>query len=185
MDDINIINLFFERKESAIKETSLKYGKFIRFIAFNITGDETETEECENDTYLKLWNSIPPERPQLLKAYIGTLVRNCALSLYRKNTASKRNCGITVLLDELEECVPSSINTEDEYFGKALTEIINNWLKALSEENRVVFIKRYWYGVPVKDIAAEAFCSPSKISSLLFSLRKQLKNELEKEGVSV
>lgn len=185
MDDINIINMFFERNEGAIKETSAKYGSLIRFIAFNITGDESETEECENDTYLKLWNSIPPERPQYFRAYIGTLVRNCALSIYRKNSASKRNCGMTVLLDELEECIPSSFNTEEEYFGKALSEILNNWLKNLSEENRVVFIKRYWYGCSVKDIAEKASCSPSKISSLLFSLRKQLKKELEKEGVSV
>ena len=185
MDDINIIELFFERKENAIKETSLKYGKFIRYIAFNITGDNAQAEECENDTYLSLWNSIPPERPEFLKAYIGTLVRNRALSIYRKNTAVKRNCGITVLLDELEECIPSSFNTEDEYFGKVLTEILNKWLKTLSEENRAVFIKRYWYGEAVKDIAEEVSCSPSKISSLLFSLRKQLKNELEKEGVAV
>lgn len=185
MDDNAIIELFFARQEDAIKETRSKYGDFIRFIAFSITGILTEAEECENDTYLKLWKSIPPEKPEFFKAYIGKIVRNCALSCYRKNKAAKRDGGVTVLLDELSECIPDSTDIEEEYFGKQLSQLLSDWLKSLPEDSRALFIRRYWYCESVKAIAENTGMSPSKISSLLFGLRKQLKKELEKEGVTV
>ncbi len=185
MDDFAVIDLFFMRDENALKETRRKYGDFIRYIALNITGFMTDAEECENDTYLKLWNSIPPERPEFFKAYIGKIVRNCALSCYRKNKAAKRDGGIAVLLDELSECIPSSVNVEEEYYGKELSELLNNFLKTLPEEDRAVFIRRYYYGESVKAIAEKNAASPSKISSELFRIRKKLKKELEKEGVTV
>ena len=185
MDDKKIIELFFARKESAIRETALKYGDFIRCIALNITGIREDAEECENDTYLKLWNSIPPECPEFFKAYIGKITRNTALSLYRKNKAAKRSCGVYVLLSELEECIPDPVSVEDEVDGNFLARIVSDWLYTLSEEQRAVFIKRYWYGEAVKAIAQQLKASPSEISSLLFSLRKKLKRELAEKGVNV
>ncbi len=185
MDDVKIIELFFSRDEKAIRETAGKYGDFIRYIAFNITGLREDAEECENDTYLKLWNSIPPECPGFFKAYIGKITRNTALSLYRKNTAKKRNSGICVLLSELEECIPSPVSVEDEVEVKYLSSVISDWLYTLTDENRTVFVKRYWYGESVKNIAGELDMQPSKLSSLLFSLRGQLKKELTEKGVTV
>lgn len=185
MDDIKIIELFFCRDETAIRETADKYGDFIRYIAFNITGLKEDAEECENDTYLKLWNSIPPEFPEFFKAYIGKIVRNTALSLYRKNKAAKRNCGVYVLLSELEECIPDPVSVEDEVEANYLSGIISDWLYTLSEAHRTVFIKRYWYGDGVKSIAEQLNFSPSEISSLLFTLRKKLKRELTEKGVNV
>ena len=185
MDDNAIIELYFQRNESAVRETAVKYGGFIRYIAFGITGNNEEAEECENDTYLKIWNSVPPERPEYFKAYIGKIVRNCAIGIWRKNTASKRNCGITVLLDELSECIPSKENVENEFLVRETGEIINTFLGSLPKEDRAVFILRYYYGDSIKNIAEKTARSPSQISSELFRLRKKLKKELEKEGVSV
>lgn len=183
MDDTKIIELFFVRDENAIRETSGKYGAFIRHIAFNITGRHEDAEECENDTYFKLWNSIPPECPDFFKAYIGKIARNTALSLYRKNTAMKRSSGAEVLLSELQECIPAAETVEAELDAKYLASVISRWLYTLSEESRAVFIKRYWYGESVKSIAGRLGVSPSRISSLLFSLRGQLKKEFAEEGV--
>ncbi len=185
MDDKKIIELYFSRNEKAIDETRGKYGKFIGCIAFNILGVVEDAEECENDTYFKLWNSIPPELPEFFKAYIGKIVRNTALSLYRKNKAAKRNCGVYVLLSELEECIPDPVSVEDEVEANYLSGIISDWLYTLSEEHRAVFIKRYWYGESVKLIAEQSDFSPSELSSLLFTLRKKLKRELTEKGVNV
>lgn len=185
MDDLKIIELYRSRNERAVDETRLKYGGFIRHIALNILGIIEDAEECENDTYLKLWNAIPPDCPEYFKAYIGKIVRNISISLYRKNTAAKRSCGVYVLLSELEECIPSKESVETEIEAKYLSSVISDWLRTLSEENRVIFVKRYWYGESVKDIAAQSDFSPAELSSLLFALRKKLKKELTEKGVTV
>ena len=185
MDDKKIIAMYFAREEKAIDETRAKYQGFINYIAFNILGVIEDAEECENDTYLKLWNSIPPDRPEYFRAYIGKIVRNAAISLYRKNKAAKRNCGVYVLLSELEECLPSKDNVEEEIEAKYVSCVISEWLRSLSEENRIIFIKRYWYGESVKAIAGNSDYSPEELSSLLFALRKKLKRELSEKGVAV
>ena len=185
MDDKKIIELYWLRNEKAVDETRTKYGSFINHMAFNILRVTEDAEECENDTYLKLWNAIPPDRPEYFRAYIGKVVRNLAISLYRKNTAAKRSSGVYVLLSELEECLPSSDDVESEIDAKYLSSVISDWLRSLSEENRIIFIKRYWYGESVKDIAAQSDFSPKELSSLLFALRKKLKKELSEKGVTV
>lgn len=154
-------------------------------MAFNIMEKIEDALECENDTYLKLWDSIPPERPVYLKAYIGKITRNSALSRYRFNTAAKRDCGISVLLSELEECIPSVNSVENEFDSVYLSEVISDWLRSIDEESRNLFIKRYWYGESIKGLAGEMGVPPSKLSSLMFSLRKKLKNELTKKGISI
>ncbi len=185
MDDNNIIRLFFQRDEKAIALVRDKYGRFIYGQAFNITSSHEDAEECENDTYMKLWNSIPPERPQYFMAYIGKITRNTALSLYRKKTAAKRMQGINLQLSELEECIPSSQSADDEFNLNLTSSVISDWLRSLPEYECNIFIRRYWYGLDIKKLADEAEVSPKKISALLFSLRKKLKAELESKGVSV
>lgn len=185
MDDSRIIELFFLRNEDALKETEKKYGNFIHITAFNITGTSEDAQECANDTYLKLWNSIPPEKPVYFKAYVGKLVRNTALSLYRKNKASKRDSSLSVLLSELGDCIPSAVTVEEDFDGKNLSQLISEWLYTLSEENRVLFIRRYWYGDSLKALSEKTGKPADKLASLFFSLRKQLKKELEGKGVNV
>ncbi len=185
MEDINIIGLFFQRNEKAIAETQKKYGEFIKAVAFNITEKAEDVIECENDTYLKLWNSIPPERPEYLKAYIGKITRNSALSRYRFNTAAKRDSKLNVLLSELEECIPAVNNVEDEFDSAYLSGIISDWLYTIDEESRALFIKRYWYGESIKKLSEQTGISSSRLSSRMFSLRKKLKHELTVKGVNI
>lgn len=185
MDDNSIISLYFSRNENAIAETQNKYGGFIRTVSFNITEKIEDAEECENDTYVKLWNSIPPECPENFKAYIGKIARNCAISLYRFQKAAKRDYGISVLLSELEECIPSAYSVENEVDGNYLSSVISSWLYSLSEENRVLFIKRYWYGESLKSLSEMSGLTVPKLTSLMFSLRKKLKKELELKGVYI
>lgn len=185
MDDIDIIELFFQRSEKAVAETQKKYGEFIRAIAFNIMGRAEDASECENDTYLKLWNSIPPERPECFKAYLGKITRNSALSRYRFNNAAKRDCRTIVLLSELNDCIPSENSIENEFDSVFLSQVISDWLRSIDEESRNLFIRRYWYGESIKELAEKMNVSPSKLSSLMFTLRKKLKKELIRKGVNI
>lgn len=185
MDDINITEMFFNRDEGAIEETQKKYGEYIRAVAYNITGTAEDASECENDTYLKLWNSIPPERPDNFKAYLGRIARNAALSIYRKSSAAKRDPGSFVIFHELEECIPSSFSTEEHADAEYVSSVICAWLKSLKAEDRVIFVKRYWYGDSVGDISVSSGFSASKISQRLFSLRKKLRKELAEKGVNI
>lgn len=185
MDDSMIIDLFFKRSQSALTETENKYGAFIYSVAYNVLSGKEDAEECVNDTYLKLWNSIPPQCPVNFKAYIGKIARNSAIGVFRHNTAAKRDRGAYVLLSELEECLPSGERVENDIDGKYLASLISEWLKTLDAESRVLFVKRYWYGESVQSLSEQTGRNPAKISSLLFSLRKKLKKELDKKGVNV
>ncbi len=182
MEDSEIISLYFEREEDAIKETSNKYGNYCSTIAWNILGNKEEAEECVNDVYMKLWNSIPPNRPNKLSAYIGKITRNTAIDYVEKKSAKKRNNGqLDIILSELEECV--YINSlDDEFNEKLLIQYINSFLESLSFQNRNLFIKRYWYAYSIDEIAKEFKISKSKVKSILLRLRKKLKKHLEKEG---
>lgn len=183
LEDKQIINLYFSRTEQAIKETKNKYSPFCRKIAFNILSNNEDTDECENDTYLKMWNSIPPNNPTSLKAYIGKITRNIAIDLWKKNHTQKRNTGIEILFSELEDVISSTSHIENEYELTELTSTINKWLSSLSKQEQSLFVLRYWQGESVKNIAKQWNTSPSKLSSKLFRLRKSLKSALEKEGI--
>lgn len=182
MNDTEIINLYFNRLEDAIKETSNKYENYCTTIAHNIIGNREEAEECVNDVYMKLWNSIPPNRPNNLSAYIGKITRNTSIDYVEKNNAQKRNNGqLNIILSELEECI--SVNTlEDEFDEKLLVQYINTFLESLSIQNRELFIKRYWYAYSIEEITEQFKMSKSKVKSILFRLRKKLKKHLEMEG---
>lgn len=186
MEDEKIIEMYFARLESAISETAAKYGAFFRRISRNILGSDQDAEECLNDAYLKAWNSIPPEKPNKLQAYIGRIVRNLSLNRYRRLTAQKRGAGeIPVALSELEECIPTADTVQRECDRAELSAALNRFLKSLPEEKRTVFLRRYWYLVPVKDIAEQCGMSESKVKSMLLRTRNQLRQFLEKEDITI
>lgn len=185
MEDYEIVDLYWNRNQTAIECTEKKYGKFLQKIAMNILSNLCDSEECVNDTYHKAWNTIPPTRPDSLQAYLGKIVRNLALSVYRMRHAAKRNDSLQVAFDELEECVAHMEDVESQMEQKFLTESINNWLHTLKEEDMALFVRRYWNGDSVDSIARSWSVRSNKLSVRLCRLRKELKDYLEKEGVTV
>ena len=183
MEDSAIIDLFFERSEQAIDELHKKYGGAVRKTALNILHDRQDAEECANDAYLGVWNSVPPKRPNPLAAFVCRIVRNLAISRLRRETALKRGEGLDLVLDEMEGFLPSPQNVERELEAKELTERVNRFLAALPYDDRYLFVRRYWFADPVKDIAAASGQKESRVSLRLFRLREKLKKELEKEGL--
>ena len=185
MDDREIIKLFFERSEEAITELSDKYGAVCSKIAFNILNNEQDAEECVNDAYLGVWNSVPPQNPNPLLSYVCRIVRNLAVKKYHTNTAIKRNSIYDIALTELENCFPSSTTADDEFNAAETVQIIDNFLETLNQKNRIIFIRRYWYSDSIEDIAKQFNTSSHNISVRLSRTREKLKKHLLKEGVSV
>ncbi len=183
MEDSRIIGLFFERSEQALEELDRKYGAAVKKTAANILSDRLDTEECVNDTYLRVWNSIPPQKPNPLVSYVCKIARNLALDRYRSNTAEKRNGNLDLVLEEMEECIPSNMSVETELDAKELTQAINRFLSALPKDDRFLFVRRYWYGDSVADLAAMTGGSANRISVRLFRIREKLRNTLTKEGL--
>jgi RNA polymerase sigma-70 factor (ECF subfamily) len=186
MDDIMIINLYWERSESAISETANKYGDYCTKIAMNILHNKEDSDECVNDTYFKTWNAIPEQRPTLLMSFLGRITRNLSLDKYKERRTQKRGGGeVELLLDELENCVPSGSNVEEEYETGLIAKTIDNFLDSINSESRVVFVRRYWYADSVESIAERFSMSESKVKSMLFRTRNKFKLYLEKEGVNI
>lgn len=183
MDDSKIIELYWQRDESAVKETDLKYGGFCRKIAYNILCDFEDTQECVNDTYLKAWNAIPPQRPDRFQAWIGRITRNLSLNLWNRSHAAKRAGGAQQLLSELEDCIPDRENIEIHIEAQELGKIISDWLRTLSAEDRILFINRYWNGTPILQLAEERNIPANRLAQKMYRLRMNLRNVLEKEGV--
>lgn len=186
MDDSQIIELYLARAQTAISETAEKYGRYCRYIAYNILCSEEDSEECVNDTYLRTWESIPPQRPFNLKAFLGTITRNLSLDRYHSRNAEKRGMGqVPLVLDELCECLPAQKNADDITDSIVLAECLNEFLAGMSEQQRIIFVRRYWYLSPVKEIAADLGYSESMVKMSLLRSRNQLKQALEKEGISL
>lgn len=185
MEDSAIIALYFDRNEDAIRETDKKYGAFCRKVAFNILSVNEDTEECVSDTYMRVWNLIPPERPIKFMAWLGKIVRNTALNLYTKLHSQKRFNGIEIMLDELSECIPSDVSLEKEIEDKEITAAINTWLKSISADERYLFIRRYWYGDAVNELAKQQKVSPHTMTQRLYRIREKLKNYFEKKGIAI
>ncbi len=181
MEDQSIIDLYFERSEEAIKETKEKYGHLLKSIALGILKSMPDAEECENDTYLKVWNIIPPQRPSIFSAFISKIVRNISLDRYDFIHAEKRGNGeVPILLDELSECIQGE---ENDFMEEAeLSRIINAFLKNLKHDARNIFIRRYWFGDSVQEIASYSGYSKSKIKMSLMRSRNALKTVLTEEG---
>lgn len=185
MEDERIIELFNARDESAIVESELKYGAYCRGIAQNLLGVREDAEECVSDTWHAAWESIPPERPRSLKTYLGRIVRNISISRWRREHAQKRFADMDVLLSELDECVPDGFDTEREVERRALGESISRWLDTLPERERALFVRRFWYGESVTELAREERCTPPQLTQRLRRLRLKLKAHLEKEGADL
>lgn len=182
MNDQEILELFTLRSENAISETKLKYGYYCRKIISNILASREETEECENDTYVKLWKSVPPYKPESLGAFIAEISRNLAISRYRKKTAARRGSGqIEYALSELAECVDMNSDVEKESDKKILSEALNEFLSGLSKEKRIIFVRRYWYMMSTKEIAEMCDAKESRIRVMLHRTRKELKEFLQKK----
>ena len=183
MHDENIIQLFFERSEQAIGELDKKYGRVCHSVAYNILNNRQDAEECVNDAYLGTWNAIPPERPNPLLAFVCKIVRNLSLKRYEQNTAAKRNSRYDVAMEELEGCLASSVTVEEEIEARELTEIIQSFLDSLTKENRVIFLRRYWFSDSYADIARQVGISEKNVSVRLTRLRKDLRKYLMEREV--
>ena len=185
MEDSQIIGLYFRRDEAAISETAAKYGAYCHGIALNILSIPADADECVNDAFLQAWNSIPPQKPDRLGAWLGKVVRNIALNLWKKNHRQKRHAGMEQLLNELEDCIPAPAAVEREIEEQELTQAINTWLASLPKEDRVLFVRRYWNGEAVAALARENGVSPANMAKRMYRLRQNLKSKLEKEGYSL
>lgn len=186
MDDNKIVDLYWERSEKAIAETSTKCGRYCHYIAYNILQNYEDSEECVNDTYIKAWNSMPSHRPNRLSTFLGKITRNLSLNRYEKNTSQKRGAGqMPLVLDELQECVPSFSSVEKAIDDITLKDVLNKFLSKMALENRIIFMQRYWYMCSIKEIASEHKYSESKVKMILFRARNDLKLFLEKEGIEL
>ncbi len=184
MDDGKIIALFFARSEQAIKALAAKYGRLLFQIARNITGDDGKADECVNDTYLGVWNAIPPASPNPLSPYVCRIARNLSLKRVRYDTAEKRNSAYDLSLDELAECLPSP-SAEEVWSSEQLGKLLNRFLSTLSSRDQVIFTRRYWFGNSVQEIARIVGMRPGSISARLSRMRTRLRTDLEKEGIFV
>ncbi len=184
MDDEMILDLYWERSESAINETAKKYGGYCLTIANNILRNNEDAEECVNDTYHKTWDTIPPQRPTIFRAFLGKVTRNLSLNKYKEQRTQKRGGDdIASIYSELEDCIPPNSNVEMEYESSLVIGAINSYLLSLDSENRIVFVRRYWYADSIQAIATCFQTSESKVKSMLFRTRNKLKTHLENEGV--
>lgn len=184
MEDEQIIGLYFARNEQAIVETDEKYGHYCHRIATNITNDHEDAKECVNDTYLHAWNTIPPHTPSRLATFLGKITRNLSLDRYQKRNAKKRGgCEIDVVLEELEECLSAGDSVEQELDLQFLGQKISEFLATCKDEERNIFLLRYWEVEPVSKIAIELGVTESKVKTTLHRTRKNLKTCLEKEGI--
>ena len=183
MKDEEIIELYFKRNERAIEETDIKYGRYSQTIAGNILWDEQDIEECIDDTYMKMWHRIPPTRPLILRAFVGKIVREIALNMYKASKAKKRGEGVvSELLDELEECIPASNNVEHSILGNELAEIIGDFVRELDERDAYIFTSRYFYTLDIADIAEKFGMTRHNVTVVLSRLRNKLQTRLVKEG---
>ena len=183
MEDSQIIELFFARSEQAITELDTKYGSVCHKLSYQILNDQFDAEECVNDAYLGTWNAIPPQRPNPLLTFLCRIVRNLSVKRYHANTASKRNSIYDVVLSEVEKDVMAPETVEGEVEAKALARIIEQFLDSLSLENRVSFMRRYWFSDTYEEIAVRVGLTEKNVSVRLNRLRRQLKEHLKKEGV--
>lgn len=179
MEDEEIVQLYFDRNQNAISATAAKYGTLCRSISIRIVTDPRDADECVSDTYLRTWNSIPPQRPKSLAAFLGRIVRNLSLDRYRSKNAQKRTCEC-VSLDELSECVPDTRGADE---NSELSACINDFLTALPQEHRIYFVRRYYFGEPLAEIADRYGVSAGNLSVIMHRLRNKLKKHLAAAGI--
>ena len=183
MEDHEIIRLYWDRDETAIRATDEKYGAYCTAIARNILASREDAEECVSDTWLRAWNAMPPHRPSILATFLGKLTRRLSIDRWRARSAAKRGGGEVILaLEELENCVADTKDMASDYDRKELAGAYNAFLGTLPETERRVFLCRYWYLEPIDSIAAKFGFSRSKVTSMLHRTRGKLRTQLVKEG---
>ncbi len=186
MQDEQIIELYWNRSQEAITASGQKYGQYCSSIAWRILYNREDTEECVNDTWLHAWNAMPPQRPRILKAFLGRITRNLSLNLYEKRHTQRRGGGETpACLDELEECIADAGRTDAYVDRSVLTQTLQRFLQELPQQDRILFVQRYWYVLPVKQIAEQAGMGESAVKMKLLRMREKLKAVLAREEVYV
>lgn len=184
MRDEGIIELYFARNERAIDETRAKYGKYCTALALRLLGIPEDAEECVQDTYFAAWNAIPPQRPSVLRVFLGRITRNLSISRYRRSRATKRCAPMELQLDELADCVPSDASVEREIERRELGRLISRWLDSLPESDRNLFVRRYWYAESPEELGKSLGQRANTVSQRLRRLRISLRDILEKEGMT-
>jgi len=186
LNDTEILDLYFAREQQALEETQKKYGHYCYSIAFRILHDQEDSDECVNDTWLKAWNSIPPNRPEHFNLFLGTITRNLSFDRWKKKKAKKRGEGeMFLVIDELAECIPAVGSTEEAVEAAELRRLINEFLKTLPEKECNVFLRRYWYSEECQAIADRYGMKLNSVKTSLFRVRGKLKSYLEKQGIVV
>jgi len=186
LTDVEIINLYFNRDQSAITQSANQYGSYCYSIAYSILNNSEDSNECLNDTWLRAWNAIPPQRPNKLSLFLGKITRNLAFDRYKMSKAQKRSSSeVALVLNELNECISSSISVEQTIEDDELIKLINKFLLSLPERECNIFLLRYWYNKPLAEISTRFSIKENNIKASLFRSRKKLKTYLEKEGVNI
>ena len=185
-DDERIIQLFFSRSEKAVEQTQRKYGALCRSVMRRILADPRDIDECLSDLYLRIWNTIPPEHPRSLQAFVARIARNLALDRYAYNTAAQRNSALTDAFEELEPWLPDpegdpGYTVDAQSFRTAL----NKFLRRQTVEARTFFLRRYWYGETIREISKECGVSEAKVKSSLFRTRERLRTMLDEERITI
>ena len=184
MQDSEMLELYWQRDETAIAATKSAYGGRLRRLAHGILKNDADAEECENDTYLKAWENIPPGRPDHFYAYLAKICRNIALHRYDWASAAKRNADVVALTAELEQCIPGGLASRD-VSDEDIGALLGTFLKGLPEEHRTVFVRRYFLGESISEVARFFALSESKTKSILFRVRNKLRIYLENEGIEL
>lgn len=186
MDDIKIIELYWERDEKAIEETDFKYRKYLFSIAYNVLHDRLDSEECLNDTYLGAWNAMPPSRPNVLKAFLITITRRIAIKRYHNNSRkTKTHSEMTLSLSELEDFIAGDEDVDSDFDAERLGLVISDFVRSLPERRQFIFMSRYYVADPIDTIASDLSLSRSMVNKELAAIRSALKEKLESEGYSV
>ena len=183
--DEKIIELFFARSEQGIRELDIKYGKVCRKLSYNIMSNRQDAEECVNDAYLGAWNAIPPVKPDPLLTYICKIVRNISLNLYHRKEAAKRSSRYTIAMEEIEACIAATNAVEAEIEAVELAHIIEGFLDTLTVENRVLFMRRYWFSDSCRDIAGFMGLTEKNVSVRLTRIREKLRQYLIEREVFI
>lgn len=185
MEDEAIIGLYWARDEGAIAASSEKYGRLCRQLSLDILDSQEDAEECVNDTWRRAWDTMPPQRPNSLRAYLAKITRNLSIDRWRAKRADRRGHGVDILLAELEDCLPAAPSVEEITEAQETARAVERWLDTLSPADQRAFLRRYWFGQRVDQVAAQAGCSPNGMAKRLGRLRDSLRKALKQEGIVV
>jgi len=185
VDDLRIIELLFERSELGVEQISKKYGNAMFTVSYNILGNPEDAEECVNDSYLNIWNSIPPTRPNSLYAFVCRVARNVSLTRYKHDKAAKRDRSGDAGLEEIADIIPSGVSISEEIEREELTNLLNTWLGKLGRDNLYIFMRRYWYMDKVSDIAENLRLTEAAVYLRLDRMKKSLYKYLSERGVFI